>query len=272
MVPPISIHGLAHFQWQLRNGLVGRKARCILTRQIAFEHLEVLSVNRGVMVIVALLWVFRLLSAHRIWRRVLFVVTTIVGYPLFGSYALAATVLMALWCWRLDKNRWQALADCILGLLTVAAIPLLYYQYVYYQTNMVNLWWVALPTFRILENYPVYYVPYALLGVCLVVLTMSDGRRKTADGGGKTADGKHHTSAIIHLTSTAVVLVLTVYGVWYGWMKDENFHREVAMEHFVEQTRWEDVLEEAAKQQDVPTRAVVVMRNLALSRLGRQST
>lgn len=226
----------------------------------------------GVTATVALLWAFRSLSGSRLWRRVLLVVAAALGYPLLGSYALAAVVLMALWCWRLDGDRWQSVVDSVLALLMVAAVPLLCYQYVYYQTNMVNLWWVALPTFRILENYPVYYVPYALLGVCLVVLTMSDGRRKTADGGGKTADGKHHTSAIIHLTSTAVVLVLTVCGVWYGWMKDENFHREVAMEHFVEQTRWEDVLEEAAKQQDVPTRAVVVMRNLALSRLGRQST
>jgi hypothetical protein len=233
----------------------------------------------GVTATVALLWAYRSVSGWRPWRRVLLVVAAALGYPLLGCYALAAVVLMALWCWRLDGDRWQSVVDSVLALLMVAAVPLLCYQYVYYQTNMVNLWWVALPTFRILENYPVYYVPYALLGVCLVVLTMSDGRRKTADGGGKTADGggktadgKHHTSAIIHLTSTAVVLLLTVYGVWYGWMKDENFHREVAMEHFVEQTRWEDVLEEAAKQQDVPTRAVVVMRNLALSRLGRQST
>jgi hypothetical protein len=69
-----------------------------------------------------------------------------------------------------------------------------------------------------------------------------------------------------------VVLAATVYGVWTAWMKDENFHREVAMEYFVEQTRWEDVLTEAAKQQNIPTRSVVMMRNLALSRLGRQST
>ena len=55
-------------------------------------------------------------------------------------------------------------------------------------------------------------------------------------------------------------------------MKDENFHHETAMKHFIEQTRWEDVLAEADKQQDMPTRGVVVMRNLALSRLGRQST
>ena len=231
----------------------------------------------GVTAIVALLWAFRALSGSRLWRRVLLVAVTVLGYPLLGSYALAAVLLMGLWCWRLDGDRWQAVVDSVLALLMVAAVPLLCYQYVYYQTNMVNLWWTALPTFKILEEYSTFYVPYALLGVCLLVLTMSDGRKKMVDGGGLKADGKHQTSnfklqSLWQTAVVAVVLALTVFGVWYGWMKDENFHREAAMEHYVEQTRWEDVLEEAAKQQEDPTRAVVVMRNLALSRLGRQST
>ncbi len=264
----------------------------------------------GVMVIVALLWVFRLLSAHRIWRRVLFVVTTIVGYPLFGSYALAATVLMALWCWRLDKNRWQALADCILGLLTVAAIPLLYYQYVYYQTNMVNLWWTALPIFKILESYSQYYVPYALLGACLLILTIgkwqtnateqSDNSSESdetktlwvlplqSDKGKVGVSTKQPKLKKVKVKKKAVkrrnykgwwqnaivigVLAATMYGVREMWMKDENFHHEAAMLHYIEQTSWEEVLEEAAKQQDVPTRSIVMMRNLALSRLGRQGS
>ena len=244
----------------------------------------------GVMVIIALLWVFRLLSAHRMWRRVLLVLTTIVGYPLFGTYALAATVLMALWCWRLDKDRWQALADTILGLLTVAAIPLFYYQYVYYQTNIVNLWWTALPIFKILETYNEYYVPYALLAVCLVILTIGkwnqDNKTNQANvpnqtqkthqpnRANKAQKAKNPRKLKITWQTLVVtgVLAVTVYGVWKMWMKDENFHHEVTMMHYAEQTRWEEVLEEAAKQQDIPTRAIVMMRNLALSRLGRQGS
>ncbi len=244
----------------------------------------------GVMVIIALLWVFRLLSAYRMWRRVLLVLTTIVGYPLFGTYALAATVLMALWCWRLDKDRWQALADTILGLLTVAAMPLFYYQYVYYQTNIVNLWWTALPIFKILETYNEYYVPYALLAVCLVILTIGkwnqDNKTNQANvpnqaqkthkpnRANKAQKAKNPRKLKITWQTLVVtgVLAVTVYGVWKMWMKDENFHHEVTMMHYAEQTRWEEVLEEAAKQQDIPTRAIVMMRNLALSRLGRQGS
>ena len=231
----------------------------------------------GVMVVVALLWSFRLLSAHRMWRRVLLVVTTIVGYPLFGTYALAATVLMAILCWRLEKDRWQALVDSILGVLAVVAIPLFYYQYVYYQTNMMNLWWTALPIFKIIETNSEYYVPYALLGVGLLILTIGKWNQEPAKPTKPIKPNKSKKPTQPKKLSlswqTAVVigvLAVMVYGVWKMWMKDENFHREVAMMHYAEQTRWEEMLEEAAEQQDVPTRAIVLMRNLALSRLGRQ--
>lgn len=240
----------------------------------------------GVMVIAALLWAFRVLSAYRIWRRVLIVVTVAAGYPLFGTYAIAAAVLMGLWCWRLDKERWQALVDCILAVLMVVAIPLLCYQYVYNQVNMANLWWTGLPIFKIIDEYPEFYVPYALLGACLLILTVGkwntaakqeqsaptpERKRKQKKSKKQKSSSKKY-SGWWKIAVVIIVLAATVYGVNAAWMKDENFHHETAMKHFIEQTRWEDVLAEADKQQDMPTRGVVVMRNLALSRLGRQST
>lgn len=218
----------------------------------------------GLTATVALLWVYRMVSAHRLWRRVLLVVTAAVGYPLLGTYALAAVLLMALWSWRLDEQRRQAAADSLLAVLAVVAVPLLAYQYVYHQTNIVNLWWAGLPTFKIYEATPIFYLPYALLCACLMILTV--GKWTTKEGKGRKAKLWWQTAIV------GGVLAATVFGVRAAWMKDENFHREMAMEHYAEQTRWEDVLEEAAKQQDPPTRAVVMMRNLALSRLGRQST
>ena len=243
----------------------------------------------GVTVIAALLWAFRVLSAYRIWRRVLIVVIVAAGYPLFGTYAIAAAVLMGLWCWRLDKDRWQALVDCILAVLMVVAIPLLCYQYVYNQVNMANLWWTGLPIFKIIDEYPEFYVPYALLGACLLILTVgkwntaakqeqsapspvTTERKRTQKNSKKQKSSSKKYSGWWQTAIVIIVLAATVYGVNAAWMKDENFHHETAMKHFIEQTRWEDVLAEADKQQDMPTRGVVVMRNLALSRLGRQST
>jgi len=230
----------------------------------------------GVTVVVALLWAYRALSSHRLWRRVLLVVTVLAGYPLLGSYALAAALLMALWSWRLDEKRSQAAADTILAVLLVVAVPLAAYHYVYYQTNFINLWWTGLPVFKILEEAPVYYVPYALLGVCLVVLVLgrwqTDTQTDTQKVQKAAKKGRKATRKWWRYAVVGVVLAAMVAGVYVAWMKDENFHREVAMERCAEEARWDDVLAEAALQQDVPTRAVVMMRNLALSRLGRQAT
>ena len=66
------------------------------------------------------------------------------------------------------------------------------------------------------------------------------------------------------------ILLLLIIGVYTFWVKDENFHRELAMQHRIEKLDWSGVLEEAAAQEDEPTRAIVMMRNLALSRLDRQ--
>ena len=218
----------------------------------------------GMTAIVALLWAYRRLSPSRLWRRLLLVAVTVAGYPLMGTYALAATVLMALWCWRLDSQRWQAATDGVLALITVAAIPLLCYHYVYYQTNIVNLWWMALPTFKILEEDTMYYVPYALLAVCLLLLTLCRWDQ--------AATSISKSRRRVQQTVVVIVLAATAAGVWKGWMKDENFHRESAMQYYADQARWEEVLAEAAKQQDVPTRSIVMLRNLALSRLGRQGS
>lgn len=249
----------------------------------------------GLLAVVALLWAYRTLSARRLWRRVLLVLTVVAGYPLFGTYALAAALLMALWSWRLERSAQDSqlsqntkvktlnsAADSLLAVVAVAAVPLAYYQFVYYQTNEVNLWWTALPTFKILEVNSEYYWPYALLAACMVVLVLGKWEKKEMDekaapvskkaAKGKKNVGGRNYKALWKLAVVVIVLAATVYGVQKAWMKDENFHREVAMEYYIEQTRWDDVLAEADKQRDVPTRAIVLMRNLALSRLGRQST
>ena len=290
----------------------------------------------GLLAVVALLWAYRALSARRLWRRVLLVLTVVAGYPLFGTYALAAALLMALWSWRLERSdlssplkaqnsprslrskhsTLNSAIDSLLAIALVAAVPLAYYQFVYYQTNEVNLWWTALPTFKILEENSEYYWPYALLAACMVILVLGKWETKAekpeakskAEAEDKTevpnkaeakdkknAKGKKasqprgaHSQPFSTARSASqrpkgykgwwklavvvIVLAATVYGVQKAWMKDENFHREVAMEYYIEQTSWDDVLAEADKQRDVPTRAIVLMRNLALSRLGRQST
>ncbi len=222
----------------------------------------------GTTAVAALLWAFRVLPGRHGLRQAFIVLVTIAGYPLFGAYALAAALLMGLWAWCIEHSRGMAAANLLLALLCVVAVPLLYYRFVYYQTNLVNIYWTALPVFRIMNTYYLYYLPYYLLAAFFVMLTIV-GWRKEESEKGKEVRGMWKGDRKV-LLANGVLLAAIAVGVALSWFKDENFHHEVAMQHYVEQVRWGDVLKEGARQTDEPTRAIVMLRNLALSRLGRQ--
>lgn len=214
----------------------------------------------GTTIAIALLWVFRCLP-YRKWLRPLFpILTVVVGYPLIGIYGLGAAVLMAVWSWRLDGRRTHQATTTILALLAVVAIPLLYYRYIYHQTPIENIYVTGLPIFIFQEECPQFYIPYILLAVCFLLLAL------TYDSGLLAKPKK-----LLYGRAMQGILLSALFGsVVMFWFKDENFHHELRMQHDIEQLRWEDVLAEARKQTCEPTRAIVMMRNLALSRLGRQ--
>ena len=216
----------------------------------------------GTTVAVALLWAFRALP-QKLWLRIGWVVlAAVIGYPLFGVYALAAVVLMAVWTWSQGsgvRSRECAILT-VVALLSIVVVPLVGYRYVYYQTNISDLWMAALPVFFILKSYPLYYIPYYLLGGFFLLLAIF--------GSGFKADGLRKPVYKWGLQGVLVVLLIAI--VWYFWYKDDNFHHELVMQQCVEHADWEGVIEESGKLQTEPTRAMVLMRNIALWRTGRQ--
>lgn len=215
----------------------------------------------GTTLVAALLWGFRSIPDKVGLRAGYILVVCAAGYPLFGIYGLAAALLMAIWSWRLSSSRTSAVVCTVVAILSVAAVPPFCYRYIYYQINLANIYWAELPLFFIVENHPTYYIPYYLLALFFVVLIVT-----------------YRIDCIVakpmkkvHFLLTQAVLALLLVGsVYIFWMKDENFHRELAMQHHIENLDWISVLEEAATQEDEPTRAIVMMRNIALSRIGRQ--
>ena len=167
---------------------------------------------------------------------------------------------MGIWTWRLSDNRQQNIILSATALLAIVAIPLIYYRFVYYQTNIIDIYRTALPDFTFIEEYPNYLIPYYLLAVCFLAFVILYRHPQT----------EVVRKPILHWTVQAVLLAVIVVGVKYFWYKDDNFHHELRMEHCIENVDWEGVLEEGKKQQNEPTRAIVMMHNLALSRLGRQ--
>ena len=201
-----------------------------------------------------------------------------VGYPLLGIYGLAATWVFSIWIWRLEPRRGRALATSAAGVASVIIVPLLCYRNVFYQTNIDNIYFAALPLYFIREEYQEYYVPFYLLLLFFVLMAalpqarLSGGKPSADAPAGKDRKGGKATTRHALWEALAVgslLLAAIAYTVCY-WDRDENFHHELAMQHSIEQLDWEGVLREAAAQEDEPTRAIVMMRNIALARLGRQ--
>lgn len=225
----------------------------------------------GATAVAALLWAFRTtLPLGGVGGGAVFIVlTALVGYPLMGIYGLAAALLMGIWSWRLSTTRMGAVVNSVVAILSVIAVPLFCYRYIYYQINLANVYWAELPLFYITEDHPAYYIPYYLLALFFVLLAVT-GKTDTVAKTVAMPNTAQKSKKFLGWLAQGVIAVLLVAGVYTFWMKDENFHHELAMQHHISNLDWEGVLEEAAAQKDEPTRAIVMMRNIALSRLGKQ--
>lgn len=232
----------------------------------------------------ALLWAFRTLP-EKLWLRILFIIlVTLASYPLMGIYGLAATLLMGVWTWRLGKNLTQNIILTVVVLLTVVAIPLFFYRYVYYQTNIINIYKTALPYYALKDN-TVSMIPYYVLAACYLAFVVTFRKEwpepckvvamesKNAPKNAKRKKTKQQTTAkkpILQWSIQGILLIALIYSVYHFWYRDNNFHHELRMQRCIEKADWEGVVEEGKKQDCEPTRAIVMMHNLALSRLGRQ--
>ena len=217
----------------------------------------------GTTAVAGLLWVFRALPQRFGLRLIFIVITAILGYPFLGIYGLGATLLMGLFIWNLEQPLWQKITGSVLALAGAAFVPQLCYHLVYYQTNLANIYYAALPLFFVTEEYHAYYLPYYGLALFFVLMVTGENLCK------HITLGKFQKWIVL---GTQVLLVAGLaWGVSHFWYKDENFHHELKMQRCIEQNDWQGVVAEGALQQDEPTRAIVMMRNLALSRLGRQA-
>ena len=248
---------------------------------------------------VAAVWLFRRLASYFIpFTSYLLLLTsylfisTAVLYPLMGFYGLLATALMGVMLWRLKGltvNR--RIVGTVVAVVSIAFWPLFYYNYVFCQTGIQHIWWTALPLFVVDTELPNYYIPYYVLVVSLVFMALMYGRwgrEKTEDGrgmmeegrgqkgGGKRKKGegrwkKLQASGVVSCLCIHLVIVVAAgYSIHRFWFKDHNFHKEFRMQKCLEELDWEGVLAQETGDEEEPTRAIVMMRNLALFRLGRQ--
>lgn len=215
----------------------------------------------GTTVAIALLWAYRTLP-RKLWvRSAWIVVATAIGYPLFGIYALAAVLLMAIWAWRLDSNRSQNILQTCIALLCIIAVPMICYRYVYYQTFFDDLWTIGLPITNVQRTYHAYYIPYYIIGAFYLLAVLFYQASQPAI----------FQKPLYKWGLQGVLAVALIAGIWHWWYKGENFHHELVMQHCIEQADWEGAVAEGKTQETEPSRSLVMMNNIALSRLGRQT-
>ena len=216
----------------------------------------------GLCVTCATIWAYRCIPAKHYLQPLFIAVSTAMFYPLTGFYALLAALLMGLMAWRLKQPvvKAQATVATLVALASIVIVPLVYYRLVYCQTSEGNIWWTALPLFYITEELTAYYIPYYLLTATMLAFAATYGM---------LPDGKVKHPVKWGLLQV-VLLVAVTMGVKQFWYRDYNFHKELRMQRCMEQQDWEGMLREAAVLDDEPTRAIVMMKNLALFRLGRQ--
>ncbi len=213
----------------------------------------------GILTALAAVWVFSRLNNRKSYAGTVWLaVWPAVGYPLFGAYALAASIYMIALCWRMpETNRKFRVANTIAGTLLVVGVPLLTCQFGYTQTSIHAVYTAALPCFNSAgEIFTRYRIPYYILLATPLIAAVTHGLHITT---------KRGITIALHLILWAAVGI----GLKKTWYVDGNFRSELRMTRAIENEDWEKVPEIFWETNGEPTRLMVMQKNLALFRLGR---
>ena len=200
----------------------------------------------GMMVVALLVWMHRSLPRFRL---PLIVVTACAGYLLFGFYGLLGAMLNIIY--EIKNIKLGRVLTLTAAVAAVAVVPLIYYHTLYHQTPLENMWWTGLPVFvhnGVGDRW--LYVPYVVMVLWMVAMVWRPRLPKRAVWLG----------ALLPLVIVA-----------WAWNKDGNFHRELTMSRQMAQQDWSGMLATIGGAKGEPTRAMSMMKNLALQRLGRIS-
>lgn len=195
------------------------------------------------------------LPGNRWLRATAAALTTLIAYPFMGAWSFLAAALA---CCSLTELAFAA-AAILIG-------PLVYYRTMYGETMLQYMWSAALPSYRYGQEtyfWP-YHIPYYGLALSfLLALTLPLLTEKTR-------------SRRIATLLPALLLAGYAAGLYAVWYRDTNFEKEIRMQRAVEERDWESVLRtykekpKAWGHKEMPaTRIMVMMKNVALLRLGR---
>lgn len=252
-------------RWALCAWLAPLALMCIVTAP-GYWMYHMKTVGYPFLATVGFLGTLLLLALHRLsgprGRWAVIPLAVVVGYPLFGFYALLAALYMVLFSFRQEASVRVRAGQAALAVACALLVPLGYY-YVYTQGSLPYIYVRLLPfTYIEFDVDPVQYVPYALL-VLTPLLLFLVGRAASADGAAPRLKGRY---------CVGLQLLLLVGMVAFGrkfWYDDPNFRAELYMYRAAWEERWDDIIARSYMEPQEPTRLMVLLRNLALLREGR---
>lgn len=207
-------------------------------------------------------------------RIVFVIIWCVVGYPLFGAYALVSALVLGLYSLVRAvagrKKLLMPLLTLLVAVVAVCAVPQVYYHF-YTSVCSEYLYGAGLPVTQWASSYVakvehdtksywyniyVYWVPFVVLmlsfvGLCVCMLFRA---RLREDSKAK------------YLVAASVVLYAVLF-LWVYWYNDNNFRIENKQNKAMWECRWRDVAD-YAKDAKIPTRQVVMNKNIALFKLG----
>lgn len=197
------------------------------------------------------------------------------GYMLFGAYALGSAVVIAV-ASLVDriKSRYAPIFIASAALMLVAvcifvyAVPQGMYHYnIYSNTMLGHMPFAGLPVHQWVigntEMFPngifEYWLPIVLLPLVYLLLAFLRGSL------GESKEGKN--SKLLVAVNVALLVIIIAFTSFY-WYNDVNFGIENKQNRAMWSEDWEAVAE-YAKESKLPTRQIVLNKNMALLRLGR---
>lgn len=207
----------------------------------------------GLLCVSLMLWLYNSLPAR--WRYVALALWILVGYPVLGWYATLGTVLM------LISTEYKPVKQAV-SILLALLLPCIVLFFVYH--DALHIHWrepMLLYGFHHLVNPEassrLLEVPFWVMAVSLVVMALI--ARVT----------KVHDSRLASWCISLPLFALALYATSMMQYRNQNFRHELVMLRYLEEGRWDDILQTMSNLQRHPTREMVLMKDVALAHQGR---
>ncbi len=216
----------------------------------------------SLIIMMAAVWAHRVITSigekenasllQKSFGAIFIVAWTVAFYPLIGAWALVGALAMMI----------STIPSAVAGAVSVGLVPLLYY-YNYTHMRLEDAWFANFP---ILQNGEIigwsHVIPFIIIVAFVVLIKLFSFISKNF----KLTENYMPLWAGAMLNIAFLALL-----VWY--VKDSNYdyynyHAELRMHRAVDESRWNDVLDEAAKAPGKMSRQMVISKNIALMNTG----